>query len=124
MEKKKIRITSLIGGRLEALNRLMNKNFTSWGKTRDLVRLYQSVTAELEAFDMAIAKLRGDFPEGGASAGGAGDEYERRVKALDEAEIELGVISLSESDFFDPKDVPTPADMLLLSPIIDFDYRL
>ena len=116
METKKIRITSLIGGRLEALNRLLGSNFTSWGKARELVRMYESVIRELEAFDAAIAKLRGDFGD----AGGEGEEYERRVSVLEAAEMEIGIIELCESDFLSPGDMPTPADMLLLSPIIEF----
>ena len=111
----------MIGGRLEALNRLMNSNFTSWVKSRELVRLYQDIVQELEAFDEAIARLRHDFPEGGASAGDAGGgEYERRVSVLDRAEMEIGVIELCESDFLDPGDMPTPADMILLCDIIEF----
>lgn len=110
-----VKVISLYGNRLEALNRLMSANFASWRKSRELVRLYQSVIRELEAFEAAITKLREDFPEA------QGEEYERRVSVLDAAEVEIGVIELCETDFLDPKDAPTPADMILLGDIVDFE---
>ena len=115
MGTRKIRVASLFGSRLEALNMLLRSHITPWEKSREIVRFYRHIAEEVEAFAAEAGRLRAEFGDGAE-----GEEYERRAAVLEEAEITVEIPVLREENFLSASDIPSPAEMLLLEEIIDF----
>lgn len=111
---KTVKLSELLGG-MGPLNTLVGKRLTSWAKTRRVAKYYASVAEEVEAYSAEVQKLNAEFPDKSGSA------YEQRLGVLLTAEVTLDVPTLTEADFADASDLPTPADMYLLGKIINFD---
>ena len=114
MSRKKIKVTALMGG-MEALNGLVRCHFSSWATARRMAKFYAEVAEEAEAIARAADELNREFPER------RGDEYARRAAIIEAGEVELEAVTLTEADFLSPSDIPSPADMYLLSGIVEFE---
>ncbi len=112
--EKKIKMSAVIGG-MGALNALVGRRLTSWAQTRRVARFYACVAEELEAYTDEVRRLEAEFPDR------KGEEYERRLAVLLEAEVELDAPTLGEADFADAADLPSPGDMFLLERMINFE---
>ncbi len=112
--KKTVKLSELLGG-MRALNALVGKRLTSWSKTRLLAKYYAAAAEEVEAYSAEVQRLGEEYPDK------SGGEYEQRLAVLLAAEVTLDIPTLTEADFADTSDLPTPADMYLLGKIINFD---
>lgn len=111
---KTVKLSELLGG-MGSLNALVGKRLTSWSKTRQVAKYYAAVAEEVDAYSAEVQALNAEFPDKSGSA------YEQRLGVLLSAEVTLDVPTLTEADFADASDLPTPADMYLLEKIINFD---
>lgn len=106
---------SAIAGGIGALERLMNRRLTRWGKIRELSRLYGEIMSEVQAYNAELGRLSEEYPER------QGEEYERRLSMLITGEVGVSAVTLTEDDFCSPEDFPPPSDMYALCGIIDFE---
>lgn len=119
-----------------ALERLTEKRFKDYKKLREIVKLRKLVETEFDfyveqekkAVDTYAEKKKDGTPvflEDGRiklKDSKAKTSFEEEITRLQDTDVEeLKPITLSESDFLSPEDLPTPSDMLILESIIAFE---
>lgn len=119
----------------EPLNRLMNKNFTSYKVLRELVKLQKAVGAEVEFYTaqekknielysekddkgnpVILAEGRIKLKDTQAKA-----DFDGEIAKLYETDIDgITAVVIRESDFKSSDDYPTPGDMSALDGFVEF----
>lgn len=120
----------------EPLKNLCSKRLTSFKTARLLSKTLKKVEEEIEIYSKEQRKLldtyakkdeKGNFvphPNGGISLidAEAKTKYEEALKKLLETDIGLvATIKVSETEFTNASDFPTPQEMVALEPIVDWD---
>ena len=117
------------------LRNLSEVRFTSFKKAREISILRKKVESEADFYAKEERKLIEKFAEKNEKGevifldGGriklkdlaTKEAFEKEIIALKELDIEnIEKVALSESDFADVKNIPTPNELLALEAIIDF----
>ena len=120
----------------EPLKNLCSKRLSSFRTARLLSKTLKKVEEEIEIYSKEQRKLldtyakkdeKGNFvphPNGGISLidAEAKVKYEEALKKLLETDVgNIDKIKVSESEFTNPSDFPTPQEMLALEPLISWD---
>lgn len=120
----------------EPLKNLCSKRLSSFRTARLLSKTLKKVEEEIEIYSKEQRKLldtyakkdeKGNFiphPNGGISLidAEAKVKYEEALKKLLETDVGMiATIKVSESEFTNPADFPTPQEMVALEPLIDWD---
>lgn len=120
----------------EPLKNLCSKHLISFKTARLLSKAFKKVEEEAEVYSKEQLKLfdiyvkkdaKGNYvqgTQGGLELKEPSDKqkYEEDLKKILESDIgEIAIIKISETEFTNPSDFPTPQDMIMLEKIIDWD---
>lgn len=119
-----------------ALDRLMNKRFKNFKIVRELAILSKAIQEEVKFYTMQeteLVKLYAAYDDKGQiiftgpnsiKLKDSADkvEFEKQLEALRSIDVSdrIKVVKISEDDFQTENDLITPADLVLLSSVIEF----
>lgn len=118
----------------DTLNKLSKKHYTKFRVVHDIAALLRAVAVELEFFDAEFKKLIDLYSEKDENgkpvilANGniklrdaeAKKAFDAGYEDLMHVEFDISKIVIVEEDFASPEDYPTPEEMNLLEPFVDF----
>ena len=118
------------------LKKLVNVRFSSFKVTRSITNLVKQCDEEIKLYMTEMQKLINIYAEKGEDGNPivlengniklidqeAKDNFDKDYKDLSETDVSDNVhkVNLSESDFRDPADLPTPAEMMALEGVINW----
>lgn len=118
------------------LKKLVNVRFSSFKVTRSITNLVKQCDEEIKFYMAEMQKLINIYAEKGEDGNPVFNEngniklidqeaknnFDKEYKDLSETDVSDNVhkINLSESDFCDPADLPTPAEMMALESVINW----
>ena len=118
------------------LKKLVNVRFSSFKVTRSIANLAKQCDEEIKFYMTEMQKLINVYAEKGEDGNPivlengniklidqeAKDNFDKEYKDLSETDVSDNVhkVNLSESDFRDPADLPTPSEMMALEGVINW----
>lgn len=130
-----MKITDILAAS-DYLKKLVNVRFSSFKVTRSITNLVKQCDEEIKFYMTEMQKLINIYAEKGEDGNPVFNEngniklidqeaknnFDKEYKDLSETDVSDNVhkINLSESDFRDPADLPTPAEMIALEGVINW----
>lgn len=130
-----MKITDILAAS-DTLKKLVNVRFSSYKATRSITILVKQCDEEIKLYMAEMQKLINIYAEKDKDGNPvvlengsiklidqeAKNNFDKEFKDLSETDVSDTVhkINLSESDFRDPADLPTPAEMMALEGVVNW----
>ena len=111
-----MKITDILAAS-DYLKKLVNVRFSSFKVTRSITNLVKQCDEEIKLYMTEMQKLINIYAEKGEDGNPVVLEN-GNIKLIDQDNVHK--VNLSESDFRDPADLPTPAEMMALEGVINW----